>query len=410
MATYTFSGEKITEYKDGNTEDNGTLALGSTFEKEFTQLYQNDNALNEAKVNRAGDTITGDLTINGKTTLNGDVAIKGSTTTISTTNTTIKDNTVTLNDGEAGAAVSATDGFSGIEISRGTGTWFRFGFLESAGRFVAGLTGSLKKLITEDDTTTGTTANKIPYRDSNGALPGNITGNADTVDGYHANTGTIASTVPVRNASGALSGNITGNADTVDGYHANAGIIATTIPVRDASGTITGNISGNADTVDGYHADTEANADSIAVRDGDGDLPGNITGNAATASSFKGQLVEITSSEYYMGNAPKTTRYFDFFDANLPGSVTWNAYLPSPQDWLGREIIITNTTREGILTVLLHSHDGNQRLESTAMRYGSFPLRNRNSITCVAKVIRLYSGRIKFSWLITASNIDITSS
>lgn len=75
-----------------------------------------------------------------------------------------------------------------------------------------------------------------------------ITGNADTVDGYHANTGVVAGTIPVRDANGKVPGSITGEANFLDGYHADAGVVAGTIPVRNASGIIPGSISGNAAT------------------------------------------------------------------------------------------------------------------------------------------------------------------
>jgi hypothetical protein len=48
----------------------------------------------------------------------GNLTVSGTTTTVDTANTTIKDNVITLNEGEAGAGVTA--GTSGIEIDRGS--------------------------------------------------------------------------------------------------------------------------------------------------------------------------------------------------------------------------------------------------------------------------------------------------
>lgn len=53
---------------------------------------------------------------------------------------------------------------------------------------------------------------------------------ADKLDGYDANTGTAANTIPVRDANGKVPGSITGDAHTVDGYHASSFAIAP-IPV-----------------------------------------------------------------------------------------------------------------------------------------------------------------------------------
>jgi hypothetical protein len=50
--------------------------------------------------------------------INGNLDVRGNTTVISTTDTAIKDNKIILNDGEAGAGVSA--GTAGIEVDRGS--------------------------------------------------------------------------------------------------------------------------------------------------------------------------------------------------------------------------------------------------------------------------------------------------
>lgn len=50
--------------------------------------------------------------------INGNLDVRGNTTVISTTDTAIRDNKIILNDGEAGAGVSA--GTAGIEVDRGS--------------------------------------------------------------------------------------------------------------------------------------------------------------------------------------------------------------------------------------------------------------------------------------------------
>jgi len=53
-------------------------------------------------------------------TVNGNLTVTGTTTSVETTNTEISDNTITLNNGESGAGVTA--GTSGIEVDRGSET------------------------------------------------------------------------------------------------------------------------------------------------------------------------------------------------------------------------------------------------------------------------------------------------
>lgn len=53
-------------------------------------------------------------------TVNGNLTVLGDTTTLDVTNLDIEDNTILLNKGEGGAGVTAGEGFSGIEVDRGT--------------------------------------------------------------------------------------------------------------------------------------------------------------------------------------------------------------------------------------------------------------------------------------------------
>jgi hypothetical protein len=128
-------------------------------------------------------------------------------------------------------------------------------FLEGA----AGSKATLKaRLDTELDADgkvkTGAAANQIPRRDAEGKIPGSITGNAayaafagtaDTagsattagdaakVGGYSSSLSVAANTIPVRNAEGKTPGDITGDATSVQGKPASA--FAATIHDHDAS-------------------------------------------------------------------------------------------------------------------------------------------------------------------------------
>ena len=81
-------------------------------------------------------TITNDLTVSGDTTITGDLTVNGTTTTVNTTELVVTDNIITLNDGEAGAGVTA--GSAGIEIDRGTAANKSWIWDESTDRWSAG--------------------------------------------------------------------------------------------------------------------------------------------------------------------------------------------------------------------------------------------------------------------------------
>lgn len=70
----------------------------------------------------SGNTITLDTGSQaGKTVVTGDLEVKGTTQTIQSINTTIADNILTLNSGQTGAGISASNNYqAGIEIDRGS--------------------------------------------------------------------------------------------------------------------------------------------------------------------------------------------------------------------------------------------------------------------------------------------------
>jgi hypothetical protein len=58
------------------------------------------------------------LTLDNDVTVSGNLTVTGTTNSVETTNTRISDNTITLNQGESGAGITAQ--YSGIEIDRGS--------------------------------------------------------------------------------------------------------------------------------------------------------------------------------------------------------------------------------------------------------------------------------------------------
>ena len=79
-----------------------------------------------------GNRITLDTGLNvGEVYITGDLVVQGETTTINTTDLNIEDRVIHLNTGdEGGAGIQGPDGFSGLEIERGTFPDVFFGFDE----------------------------------------------------------------------------------------------------------------------------------------------------------------------------------------------------------------------------------------------------------------------------------------
>lgn len=100
------------------------------------------------KLDKTGGIISSDLTVSGNFTVNG------TTTQVNSTEVSTADNIIVLNDGEAGAGVTA--GSSGLEVDRGTETNYEFKFDETDDSFKVGEIGSLQKVATREDTPTDT--------------------------------------------------------------------------------------------------------------------------------------------------------------------------------------------------------------------------------------------------------------
>lgn len=57
---------------------------------------------------------------NGTVKITGDLIVEGTTITVESTTLSVNDNIITLNDGEVGPGVTVEDGFSGLQIQRGS--------------------------------------------------------------------------------------------------------------------------------------------------------------------------------------------------------------------------------------------------------------------------------------------------
>lgn len=100
------------------------------------------------KLDKTGGTISSDLTVSGN------LYVNGTETVVNTATVEVADNIIVINDGEAGAGVTA--GSAGIEIDRGTATNYEFKFDESDDAFKVGEIGALQKVATREDAPTDT--------------------------------------------------------------------------------------------------------------------------------------------------------------------------------------------------------------------------------------------------------------
>ncbi len=131
-------GSSLTITSEGVLNINGdTFNLTNYYTKSQT------DTLLSAKFDKAGGSISGNVSIGGNLTVLGTEFIADVQTV------QIADNLAVINYGETGSGVTA--GFSGWEIDRGTATNYRFGFTESVGYFQVGKTGSLQTVATRED-------------------------------------------------------------------------------------------------------------------------------------------------------------------------------------------------------------------------------------------------------------------
>ena len=92
----------------------------------------------------SGNTITLDTGVEtGNVIVTGDLEVKGTTQTIASVNTTIADNILTLNNGETGTGISASNNYqAGIEVDRGSLSDAKWVFDDSVNWQIGGDSGS----------------------------------------------------------------------------------------------------------------------------------------------------------------------------------------------------------------------------------------------------------------------------
>jgi len=240
-ATSTTNGSTVSITGDvvgtTNVATNGDISVPvQVVDNSHNHVISNVTGLQTAlnnKFDKAGGTISGNLTIAGNLT------ISGGTTTVSSTTVTTADNVITVNAGEAGAGVTA--GKAGIEVDRGTATNYTFIFDEASGTFRAGTLAATQPVATREDaplangiavwdsttfsfkttatpTVTSLTATSI-------SVSGTVNGRDIAIDGAKLDTiaanatgDQLASQVPYTNTASALTAtNVQAALDEVEG-------------------------------------------------------------------------------------------------------------------------------------------------------------------------------------------------
>lgn len=119
-------------------------------------------------------TITLDTGVDvGTVVITGNLLVKGEQTTVNTTNLDIEDNIITLNKGEGGVGV--TEGFSGLQVDRGSLDDAQFIWKESVQKFLIQTidgngTGTLSGIVVGDISTNPTTNLNIDMQNGSGVL------------------------------------------------------------------------------------------------------------------------------------------------------------------------------------------------------------------------------------------------
>ena len=189
----------------------------------------------------------------------GNLTVSGTLTSIQTTNTTITDNTITLNDGETGAGVTA--GSAGIEIDRGTLDSATLLWNEAQDVFELKVGASLADLKVDSLAMTGIKVDTIES-----LTPG----------------GDISLSSPISGSDATFSGSV--STDTINEVTAGAGVTADGVILKD--GAVIGGLTAEVgDTVDVSAATLTLANDQISGDSIEGGTIGSITISSLVASS-----------------------------------------------------------------------------------------------------------------------------
>jgi hypothetical protein len=126
----------------------GLEVVTATFSSSITMGASADIVLDASGTNFT----TGNATFAENVTITKNLTVNGTTTTVGSANLVVTDNTITINDGEVGAGVTA--GSAGLLIDRGSSTNYELIFQESDDTVRIGEVGSTQALSTREDSPT----------------------------------------------------------------------------------------------------------------------------------------------------------------------------------------------------------------------------------------------------------------
>ena len=189
----------------------------------------------------------------------GNLTVSGTLTSIQTTNTTITDNTITLNDGETGAGVTA--GSAGIEIDRGTLDNATLLWNETIDAFELKVGANLADLFVDSLAMTGI--------------------KVDTIESLTP-SGDINFSSAISGTDATFSGSV--STDTINEVTVGAGVTADGVILKD--GAVIGGLTAEVgDTVDVSAATLTLANDQISGDSIEGGTIGSITISSLVASS-----------------------------------------------------------------------------------------------------------------------------
>jgi hypothetical protein len=167
-----YDGTEINNFRSQAIDDNSTnhtaqliLADGGILLGAPTGGVQGADTLNAEGLYVNGGAVA---VKSANETISGDWTFTGTVTNVYSTNLNVSDNTITINDGEAGAGVTA--GSAGFQVDRGSETDARLIFDEADDTWKIGLLGSELAIATASGMTLGDTSITLADTGSNGTI------------------------------------------------------------------------------------------------------------------------------------------------------------------------------------------------------------------------------------------------
>jgi hypothetical protein len=218
-------------------------------------------------VNKAGDTMSGSLTVPSLLGPNNANLL--------------------INGRNYGVEIRIDEDSSGSDtfrITRGSGGSTTLMLVQNTGNVGIGTNSPTQKLDVAGNVsgvqfistaTTGT----APFQVNSTTKVNNL--NADLLDGYDASTSSTANTIAVRDSSGNISANIFIST-----------VASGTAPLQVSSNTLVTNL--NADLLDGYNSSTNSTPSTVAVRDASGNLSASSFISTASTGTAPFQISSTT--------------------------------------------------------------------------------------------------------------------